>query len=193
MQPTPVVEDSFGKKIWLFILDTGQTMLFAGIIFAIIYFFLFRPFQVSGESMYSTYENREYILTNIIGQWFDSPKRGDVIVFKAPEDPDKDFIKRVIAMPGDTFYLKDGAVYVNNKKLDETYLNQGVKTFGGAYIKENKKYTVPQGEFLVMGDNRTNSSDSREWGYLKKDHIIGTSFLVYWPLNHFRVIKNPTN
>jgi signal peptidase I len=145
MQPTPVVEDSFGKKIWLFILDTGQTMLFAGIIFAIIYFFLFRPFQVSGESMYSTYENREYILTNIIGQWFDSPKRGDVIVFKAPEDPDKDFIKRVIAMPGDTFYLKDGAVYVNNKKLDETYLNQGVKTFGGAYIKENKKiYRSPR-------------------------------------------------
>jgi signal peptidase I len=185
-------EESLGRKTWLFIVDTAQTVLFAAGIFLVIYIFLFRPFQVSGDSMYSSFKNKEYILTNIIGLRFGDPQRGDVIVFKSPTDPDKDFIKRVIAVPGDTIDIKNGYVYVNNEKVDESrYLDPGIKTFGGSFLKEEEPYKIPANQFFVMGDNRTNSSDSREWGFLGKDAIIGKSLLVYWPFNHFRVIKNP--
>jgi signal peptidase I len=192
--PQPVPEDSVGRKIWLFFIDTAQTILFAGGIFLVIYLFLFRPFQVSGDSMFSSFKNREYILTNIISLRFANPSRGDVIVFKSPTEPDKDFIKRVVAIPGDTVYLKDGYVYVNDRMVDEhTYLNKGIKTYGGTFLRENVKLTIQPDEYLVMGDNRTNSSDSREWGLLNKDAIIGKAFVVYWPLDHTRIISNPFN
>src|SRR5690349_13180722 len=116
------------RKIYFFFLDTMQTVLLAASIFLVIYIFLFRPFQVSGDSMFPNFQNREYILTNLITLRFGNPVQGDVIVFKAPTDPDKDFIKRVIGVAGDTVELKDGSVYVNDKKLDESaYLHDDVR------------------------------------------------------------------
>src|SRR5258706_13364302 len=94
------------RKIYAFMLDTMQTVLLAASIFLVIYIFLFRPFQVSGESMHPTFKNKEYILTNLITLRFNSLKRGDVIVFHAPPDPEKDFIKRAIGLPEATVYLK---------------------------------------------------------------------------------------
>jgi signal peptidase I len=180
------------KKVYAFILDTLQTILLAASIFLVIYIFFFRPFQVSGESMFPTFKNREYILTNLIALRFGDPARGDVIVFKAPVDKDKDFIKRVMGVGGDIVYLKDGFVYVNGKKVDESkYLASDVRTYGGAFLKEDQPVTVPQGSFLVMGDNRPFSSDSREWGLLERKDIIGKSFFVYWPVNTMRVVSNP--
>jgi signal peptidase I len=180
------------KKVYAFFLDTMQTILLAASIFLVIYIFLFRPFQVSGESMYPTFKNKEYILTNLITLRFDDPKKGDVIVFKAPLDKDKDFIKRVMATEGETLYLKEGFVYVNNQKVDESaYLASDVRTYGGGFLKENEPVTVPQGQFIVMGDNRPFSSDSREWGLLKRDNVIGKSFFVYWPVDKMHAISNP--
>jgi signal peptidase I len=180
------------KKGYFFTLDLLQTILLAASIFLVIYIFFFRPFQVSGESMYPTFKNQEYILTNLIGLKLEPPKRGDVIVFKAPTDPDKDFIKRVIGLPGNTVSVKEGYVYVNGKKLDEhAYLNDDIKTYGGAFLKDGETVTVPPDEYIVMGDNRPFSSDSREWGLLKKSAIIGRSFFVYWPVNKMRLVVNP--
>jgi signal peptidase I len=182
------------KKVYFFTLDLLQTILLAASIFLVIYIFFFRPFQVSGDSMYPTFENKEYILTNLITLKFAPPDHGDVIVFKAPTDPDKDFIKRVIGKQGDTVGLKNGFVYVNNKKLDESkYLTSDVRTYGGAFLKDNQPITVPTGDILVMGDNRPFSSDSREWGFLKVKDIIGKSFFVYWPAKgkSIRIIVNP--
>jgi signal peptidase I len=180
------------KKFYGFFLDTMQTILLAASIFLVIYIFFFRPFQVSGDSMHPTYKNREYILTNLITLRFNAPNKGDVIVFKAPLDKSKDFIKRVIAVEGDTVAVKEGFVYVNEKKIDESkYLASDVRTYGGGFLKENEPVTVPKGQFLVMGDNRQFSSDSREWGFLKKEDIIGKSFFVYWPVNSMHVISNP--
>lgn len=181
------------KKIYFFILDTLQTILLAASIFLVIYIFLFRPFQVSGVSMYPTFKDKEYILTNLISlKLGGNPVRGDVIVFKAPIDHEKDFIKRVIGLPGDSITVKGGYVFVNGKKLDESvYLHNNVTTYGGATIKEDSPFTIPADEFIVMGDNRPNSSDSREWGVVKKSELIGKSFFVYWPLTNMRVVKNP--
>lgn len=169
-----------------------QTILLAASIFLVIYIFLMRPFQVSGESMFPTYKDKEYILTNLIGLRFGPSHKGDVIVFKAPTDNDKDYIKRVIGVAGDRIQLKSGFVYVNSVLLDESaYLGSDIRTYGGSFLKDDETITVPQGDYFVLGDNRMYSSDSREWGFLSGGAIIGTSFFVYWPINTARVVKNP--
>lgn len=140
------------------------------------------------------FKDKEYVITNLIVLRFQDPKRGDVIVFKAPRDKDKDFIKRVIGLPGETVLLKQGDVYINNERFSENvYINSEVKTYGGSFLGEDQSVTVPQNEYFVLGDNRPYSSDSREWGFVKKNEIIGESFFVYWPINKARVVKNPYN
>lgn len=142
--------------------------------------------------MYPTFKNKEYILTNLIALKFEHPTNGDVIVFKSPTDKEKDFIKRVIGTTGDTVYVKDGYVYVNNAKLDESvYISSDMRTYGGSFMKEGEPVTVPDGKYIVMGDNRPYSSDSREWGFLDEKDIIGKSFFVYWPVNTMRLVENP--
>lgn len=180
------------KKVYYFLVDTFQSILIAASIFLVIYMFLFRPFQVSGLSMFPNFHDGEYVLTNLISLRFENLKRGDVVVFSAPPDPEKDFIKRVIGLPGDSVTLKDGDVYINGQKLDESvYLSSDVKTYGGSFLKEGDTYTVPVGNYIVMGDNRPYSSDSREWGPVKFSLIIGKSFFVYWPPSTSHIVKNP--
>lgn len=180
------------RKIYYFLLDALQTLLVAAAIFLVIYMFLFRPFQVKGESMYPNFQDREYVLTNLIGLKLQKLKLGDVIVFKAPPEPDKDFIKRVIGIPGDTVLLRDGGVYLNGNLLDESkYLSPSIRTSGGSFLKEGEEITVGPDEYFVMGDNRPESSDSREWGFVPKDNIIGLSFLIYWPVPKLEVVSNP--
>jgi len=149
------------RKIYSILIDMVETLVIAGAIFVVIYAFLFRPFQVNGQSMYPNYDNGEYILTNLISLRLKTIDRGDVVVFESPANKEKDFIKRVIGIPGDEVMIKAGFVFVNEVKLDESrYLTSGV------------------------------SSDSREWGYVTKDKIIGKSFLVYWPLTKFRLVQH---
>lgn len=180
------------KKIYAFLFDTIQTILIAASVFLVIYIFFMRPFEVSGDSMFPTYKNGEYILTNLISLRLSDPKQGDVVVFKAPEDEDKDYIKRVIAVSGDTIMVQDNMVYVNGKHLDESaYLSSTVQTASGQGLPEGKTVTVPEDSYVVMGDNRPHSSDSREWGFLPKKDLIGKSFFVYWPPGQMRVINNP--
>lgn len=180
------------KKVYLFLLDSVQTFLIAAAVFLVIYVFLFRPFEVNGVSMYPNFYDKEYVLTNLIILRFENPKLGDVIVFKAPPDPNKDYIKRVIGLPGDSIMVKDGSVYRNGNLLDESkYLKSSVKTYDGAFLKNEQAVNVPQNEYFVFGDNRGESSDSRDWGLVKRDEIIGESLFVYWPLNRMRFISNP--
>ncbi|MDE2588318.1 MAG: signal peptidase I [Patescibacteria group bacterium] len=179
------------RKIYLFLIDTIQSILIAASIFLVIYLFLFRPFQVTGESMYPNFKDKEYVLTNLITLRLGRPVKGDVVVFKAPPAPDKDFIKRVIGVSGDTVMVKDGSVFVNGQKLDEPYLSGDVKTTGGSFLQEGQTITVPDGDYFVMGDNRAYSSDSREWGFVPEGNLIGKSFFAYWPLNEVGFIGNP--
>lgn len=142
--------------------------------------------------MHPNFFHKQYILTNIIVLQFKKPILGDVVIFRAPPDPEKDYIKRVIGIPDDNILLKDGEVYLNGRLLDEKkYLDPSIKTYGGTFLKEQEAITVPKESYFVMGDNRLESSDSREWGFINLKSIIGQSFFTYWPLNQAGIIKNP--
>lgn len=180
------------RKIYVFLIDIVQTLLLAAAVFLVIYVFLFRPFQVNGDSMFPNFTDKEYILTNIITLNFRDPKKNEVIVFKAPPDPEKDFIKRVIGTAGDRVMVKDTHVFLNGQELNESkYLKPDVATYGGSFLKEGSEVTVPAEKFFVMGDNRNYSSDSREWGFVSKADIIGKSFFVYWPPDKVGPVKTP--
>ena len=179
------------RKIYAILIDLVETLVIAGAIFVIIYAFLFRPFQVNGESMYPNYHNGEYILTNLITLRLSSIERGDVVVFESPVDRDKDFVKRVIGIPGDEAMLKAGYVLIDGIRLDESaYVPLGVNTYSGKFLEEGNPVVVPENNYLVLGDNRTFSSDSREWGFVPREKIKGKSFFVYWPLNRIRLVKH---
>jgi len=182
------------QKIWAFLLDSAQTFLIAAAIFLVIYLFLFRPYEVQGESMYPNFYNKEYVLTNLIILRFKAPKLGDVVVFKSPPEPEKDYIKRIIGVPGDKVMVKNGDVYLNGKLLDESsFLKPSVKTFPGAFLQEGQEVTVPEDKYIVLGDNRSASSDSREWGFVPRSYVIGESLFVYLPITRMRLVQNPYN
>ena len=142
--------------------------------------------------MHPTFLDKQYILTNLITLRFNKPKIGDVVVFKAPKDQEKDYIKRVIGTPGDAVSIKDGEVYVNGQLLDQSkFLKSSVKTYGGSFLRDGETVTVPSESYFVIGDNRSGSSDSREWGFVPIKSIIGKSLFVYWPLDKIELIKNP--
>ncbi len=142
--------------------------------------------------MYPNFFHKEYVLTNIIVLRFKQPRYGDVVIFRAPPDLEKDYIKRVIGVPGDTISLNDGRVYLNGKLLNQDkYLNSSVPTRAGLFLQDGKTITVPENSYFVMGDNRAESSDSRDWGFVPVKSIIGEAFFVYWPLNKIGIIKNP--
>ncbi len=183
----------FVRKAWRWLIDLAETLAIAGAIFFIIYAFLLRPFQVNGSSMYPTFVNGEFVFTNLLSQRFGPLKRGDVIVFKAPPDPGKDYIKRIIGLPGETVRVQNGKVYINGKILDESaYLSPSVKTEGRGFAHEGQDVKVTPRNYFVMGDNRLYSSDSRDWGLVPFSKVIGESAFVYWPLNRMRFIHNPT-
>ena len=181
------------RKIYYLLFDLVQTLVIAGAIFVVIYAFLFRPYQVNGHSMDTTFQNGEYVLTNLISLRLGPLRRGDIIVFVAPPDKEKDYIKRIIGIPGDNVKISQGDVYLNGEKLDQSpFLSSDVRTNGGSFLGEGNEVVVPEGNYFVMGDNREFSSDSREWGFVPKSAVIGKSFIVYWPLNRLRVVKHTT-
>jgi signal peptidase I len=179
------------RKIYTILIDLVETLVIAGAIFVVIYAFLFRPFQVNGQSMFPNYDNGEYILTNLIALRFKTVERGDVVVFESPVNEEKDFIKRVIGIPGDEVMIKAGYVFVNGIKLDESeYLPSDYRTYGGVFLTEGETVVVPDNSYFVLGDNRNFSSDSREWGFVSRNKLIGESFFVYWPITDMRFVQH---
>lgn len=179
-------------RIWEFFIDIAESILIAALVCLVIYLFLFRPFIVSGHSMDPNFNDGEHVMTNLIMMHYDNPRFGDVIVFKAPLDHERDYIKRVIGTPGDRVKVENGMVWVNGKQIDESaYLPANVRTSGGAYLHDGMELPVPADSYFVMGDNRNNSSDSRAWGFVGRSAILGRSMFVYWPPTQIRLITNP--
>jgi signal peptidase I len=163
------------------VLDTLQPVVMAFAIFMMIYMFLFQPHKVDGNSMYPNFHNQEYILTDKITYRRRDPVRGEVVVFHAPPPNDADFIKRIIGMPGESIMVQGGRIYVNGKQVKEAYLPPSLATSEKSFLREGVQYTIPNGFYMVFGDNRNFSSDSREWGPVAKKAIVGKAIFRYWP------------
>ena len=176
------------KAIFGFFFDILESIVVALAIFVVVYLFLYQPHQVKGASMEPNFHDGEYILTNKYEYRFGLPKRGDVIVFRSPQNPDIDFIKRVIGLPGEQVKLINNHYYINGKILNEEYIAKELYTYQGSYLKEGQEVTVPEDYYFVSGDNRPRSSDSREFGPISRSSIIGRSQLRYYPFNRFGII-----
>lgn len=163
------------------VVELFQTVVVFAAIITAVYWLVAQPHKVSGSSMYPNFKDGDYIITDKITYRVSKPLRGDIIVFKNPRDKAQDFIKRIIGLPGDTFRIESGRVYLNGKLLNEPYLKQDVYTGPEATIQEGEEIAVPEGKLLVLGDNRPASSDSRDWGFIEFNEIIGKVFLRYWP------------
>lgn len=177
------------KKIGNFFLDIIQTVVVALAIFVIVYLFFFQPHQVKGSSMMPNFLNEEYLLTNKITYRLQEPKRGDVIVFRAPKNQEYEYIKRIIGLLGESIKIENGNVFIDGKKLEEKYLPKGLRTHSGNFLKEGEVFSIPKDQYFVIGDNRDQSSDSREWGTVPKENIVGKAWLRYWPLDKFGLVK----
>jgi len=179
----------FLRNLWLFFLDFLETIVVSLAIFAVVYIFLFQPHQVDGRSMEPNFHNGEYILTDKLSYRLHAPNRGDVVVFHSPQDERNDFIKRIIGIPGDTLMVKGGFVYINGTKLEEKYINDPNQVLAGRFLREGESYEVAPEQYIVMGDNRLHSSDSREWGPVNQSSIVGRAFFRYWPVPAFGPVK----
>ena len=166
-----------------------------------------RNFKVEGSSMSPTLQGGQYLvvdqvsyfkldverLARIVPFWdasgtdpkfaFDPPTRGEIIVFRYPQDPAKDFVKRVVGLPGETVAVRSGTVYVDGEALMEPYLQRSDRSSA-------RELTLGAKEYYVVGDNRRNSNDSRSWGVVPEDNIVGRVFLVYWPWEDVHIVSS---
>ena len=171
------------------LIDFIQTLVVFGAIFALIYLFIAQFHKVSGNSMVPTLHNEDYLITEKVSYKFGKPHRGQIIVLKNPKNESEDFIKRIIALPEDTIKVEANFVFVNGEKLTEDYLPPGTPTHSGAFLTEGKTIKVNSEEFFVFGDNRDHSSDSRAWGPITKDEIVGKAFFLYWPIERVGLLN----
>jgi signal peptidase I len=178
------------RKGGILILDALEPVVLAFAVFMMVYLFLFQPHKVDGRSMHPNFYDREYILTDKITYQRQDPKRGDVIVFHAPPPYESDFIKRIIGMPGETIEISKGFVFINGRKLNEVYLPGNFMTSEKSFLREGVPYKIPTGYYIVLGDNRDFSSDSREWGPISQKAIVGKALIRYWPLNRVGLIEH---
>lgn len=169
----------------------------AALVFAAVFFirsYIVQTNIVEGSSMNPTLNSGNYIVTDELSYRFSAPQRGEIIIFKNRQDIYQsyggNFVKRIIGMPGEKAMVKKGQVYINDKLLDEPYLLKGTITIPGHVMREGKTIIIPQGQYAVMGDNREFSSDSREWGPISRNDIVGEVTLVYWPPQSAGVVSS---
>lgn len=158
-----------------------QTALISLLIFLFVYVFIAQPHRIRGDSMLPNFANGELLLTEKVTYRIYTPARGDVIVFRAPVPQKVDFIKRIIGLPQDTVRVEDGIVFINDQRLAEPYETQ--TTQGKVEI------TLSENQYYVLGDNRSSSADSRNFGPIEKEAIKGRAWLVYFPI--FKSEKSP--
>jgi len=159
------------------------------VVLTLVIFLLIRSvvqnFRIDGISMEPNFHDRQFLIINKLAYRLGQPQRGDVIVFRYPRDPSRDFIKRVIGLPGDTVRIEKGVVYINGRRLQEPY-NPRRGSYSAGPI------TVGPGQLYVLGDNRNNSSDSHTWGLLEMDKVIGKAIFSYWPPRYWGVVSHDT-
>lgn len=181
------------KNFFLFIFELTKIIVISLVIIIPVRYFLIQPFYVKGASMEPNFYDHEYLIIDEITYRFNTPKRGDIVVFRYPRNPQEYFIKRLIGLPGEEVQIKDGNVFVYNSehpegiKLDESYLPEGLKTFG----LTEEKIKLDDNNFFVLGDNRNSSKDSRSFGQVDRSFIIGRVLFRGWPFTRVKVFEAP--
>jgi signal peptidase I len=179
--------------------EIAETLVLTLIIFFVIQTFVAQPYKVQQQSMEHTLEPDQYVLVDKLTPRFDTYKRGDIVVFTPPDtlvvDDPTPFIKRVIGVGGDTVDIHDGGVYINGTKLDEPYLyadTPGDTPQATTVTGDQHSWVIAAGDLFLMGDHRENSSDSRSFGEVAVNKVIGRAWLRYWPLGVFGILPTPT-
>jgi signal peptidase I len=152
-------------------------------------YFLIQPFYVKGASMEPNFYDHEYLIIDEISYRFNEPQRGDIVVFKYPKDPKQYFIKRVIGLPGEKIKLQDSHIYVNGVKLEETYLPDNLETL--LPLRGYGDIELASDEFFLLGDNRNQSLDSRIFGPVKREYIVGRTWIRGWPFSKITIFSAP--
>jgi signal peptidase I len=180
------------------LLEIVETLVLTLIIFFVIQSFVAQPYKVQQQSMERTLEPEQYVLVDKLTPRFDTYKRGDIVVFTPPEEWGEGgtpFIKRVIGESGDTVDIRDdGLVYINDEVLEEPYVFTDAETGEPqptTVAGDQASWTIPDGELFLMGDHRSNSADSRTFGPVEVDAVIGRAWLRYWPFDTFGVLSTP--
>jgi signal peptidase I len=162
---------------------------------------LIKPYRIPSESMLDTLRPGDRVLVNRLVYHLREPERGEVVVFRYPKDPDVVFIKRIIGTPGDVVEVRKGHVYVNDRLVREPYVHRtegradptvAQASIAGSTLHDpwslSEPYTIPVGQYFVMGDNRTDSDDSRDWGTVPRSAIVGEGLATYWPLSRLHAL-----
>ena len=181
--------------------DWAESIVIAFLLAMVIRAFFVQAFKIPTGSMRPTLLEGDLILVNkfIYGARIPftdlrlpkvrQPQRGDVIVFIYPENPKKDFIKRLVSLEGEKVAIKNGTVYINNKPLTDATFSQRYYYNRGEFSAEGQEVVVPRGSIFVLGDNSASSQDSRYWGFVPRKNILGKAMLIYWPPQRIRIIR----
>ena len=161
-----------------------RDLLLSLAIAAVVVVFLCQPVKVEGTSMLPQLADEQRIFVSKIAYRLDSVKRGDVIVFKFPEDPSRSYIKRVVGLPGETIEIRKGTVYVNGEEHPEPYVPLRYRDF-----TSHPPVTVEAESYFVLGDHRNTSNDSRTWGTVSESHLTGRAVFAYWPLERLGAVR----
>ncbi len=175
----------------LFLLELIKVSILAGITIGLVRYYLFKPFYVKGASMEPNFYEKEYLIIDELSYRFHEPKRGDVIVFKYPENPKEYFLKRIIGLPGERVKISEGRVIVYNDahpegfEIKESYLPSDLLTAG------DKITALGPHEYYVLGDNRQNSHDSRRFGPVDRSLVVGRAWFRGWPFSRIQTFDTP--
>ena len=163
-----------------------RDLMLSALIAVLVILFLYRPVKVEGTSMMPSLYDQERLFINQFTYKFGigDIQRGDTVVFWFPKDPTKSYIKRVIGVPGDTVLLSDGVVFVNGKRLNESYVPAEYRD-----VDSRPLVRIGSDEYFVMGDHRISSNDSRNWGLVPRSYIYGKAVFVFWPLEHIGTVR----
>lgn len=187
------------KGIIGFVMDMLETIVFVGAMFIVVNYYILQPSQVRGGSMLPTLHDNDRIFVSRVTYKLREPQRGDIVVLNSPENEEIEFVKRVIGISGDTIMIDNCRppfrtecdLYVNGEMLEENYVKDKTQLYENSLYKEGQEFTVPEDNLFVMGDNRTGSLDSRIFGPIPANSIIGVVFFRYYPSDTAGMIKNP--
>lgn len=179
------------SKIVNFFAETVQTVTISLALMTAVYTFLILPTQVDGKSMEPSLHNGERLLVDKVTYKVSKPVRGDIVVLKSPENSDILLIKRLIGLPGDQVLILNNKVYINNQLLNEDYILDKQSLYSNSLLPKSQNFIIAEDEYLVLGDNRNNSFDSRFFGLIKFENIVGRAAFSFWPPNDLGPLPQP--